>query len=94
MKELNSYHNFFSFWLCLWDLSSLTREPAWAIAVKVQNPNHYATRELPCYKFFLLLSHTEVESQEITEVTGKFGLGVQNEAGQRLIEFCKRMRWS
>ena len=23
------------------------------------------------------------------EVTGKFGLGIQNEAGQRLIEFCK-----
>ena len=29
----------------------------------------------------------EVGSQEIPEVTGKFGLGVQNEAGQRLIEF-------
>ena len=26
--------------------------------------------------------------QEIPGVTGKFGLGVQNEAGQRLIEFC------
>ena len=25
---------------------------------------------------------------------GKFGLGVQNEAGQRLTEFCKRMHWS
>ena len=24
-----------------------------------------------------------------TRVTGKFGLGVQNEAGQRLIEFCQ-----
>ena len=28
-------------------------------------------------------------SQEISRVTGKFGLGVQNEAGQRLTEFCK-----
>ena len=27
-------------------------------------------------------------SQETPGVTGKFGLGVQNEAGQRLIEFC------
>ena len=27
-------------------------------------------------------------SQETPRVTGKFGLGVQNEAGQRLIEFC------
>ena len=31
----------------------------------------------------------KVGIQEITEVTGKFGLGVQNEAGQRLIEFCQ-----
>ena len=28
-------------------------------------------------------------SQEISGVTGKFGLGVQNEAWQRLIEFCQ-----
>ena len=28
-------------------------------------------------------------SQEIPGVTGKFGLGVQNESGQRLIEFCQ-----
>ena len=28
-------------------------------------------------------------SQETPEVTGKFGLGVRNEAGQRLIEFCQ-----
>ena len=31
----------------------------------------------------------EVGSQETPGVTGKFGLGVQNEAGQRLIEFCQ-----
>ena len=30
-----------------------------------------------------------IASQEITTVTGKFGLGVQNEAGQRLIDFCQ-----
>ena len=28
-------------------------------------------------------------SQEIPGVTGKFGLGLQNKAGQRLIEFCQ-----
>ena len=28
-------------------------------------------------------------TQEIPGVTGKFGLGVQNKAGQRLIEFCQ-----
>ena len=31
----------------------------------------------------------KVESQELPGVTGKFGLGVQNEAGQRLIQFCQ-----
>ena len=33
--------------------------------------------------------NAEVGSQEIPGVTGKFGLGIQNEAGQRLIEFCQ-----
>ena len=33
--------------------------------------------------------NTKVGSQEIPGVTGKFGLGVQNEGGQRLIEFCQ-----
>ena len=32
--------------------------------------------------------NAKVGSQEIPGVTGKFGLGVQNEAGQRLIQFC------
>ena len=31
----------------------------------------------------------KVGCQEIHRVTGKFGLGVQNEAGQRLTEFCQ-----
>ena len=30
----------------------------------------------------------KVGSQETPEVAGKFGLGVQNETGKRLIEFC------
>ena len=33
--------------------------------------------------------NAKVESQEIPGVTGKFGLGMRNEAGQRLIEFCQ-----
>ena len=33
--------------------------------------------------------NAKVGSQETPEVTGKFGLGVQNEAGQRLIDFCQ-----
>ena len=34
--------------------------------------------------------NAEVGSQETPGVTGKFGLGVHNEAGQRLIEFCQK----
>ena len=33
--------------------------------------------------------NAKVGSQETTGVTGKFGLGIWNEAGQRLIEFCQ-----
>ena len=38
--------------------------------------------------------NAKVGSQEISGVIGKFGLGVQNEASQRLTEFAKRMHWS
>ena len=33
--------------------------------------------------------NAKVESQETPGITGKFGLGIWNEAGQRLIEFCQ-----
>ena len=33
--------------------------------------------------------NAKVGSQEIPGVTGKFGFGIQNEAGQRIIEFCQ-----
>ena len=33
--------------------------------------------------------NAKIGSQEIPGVTGKFGLGVQNESGQRLTEFCQ-----
>ena len=33
--------------------------------------------------------NAKIGSQEIPGVTGKFGLGVQNEIGQRVIEFCQ-----
>ena len=34
--------------------------------------------------------NAKVGSQEIPGITGKFGLGVQNEAGQSLPEFCQK----
>ena len=33
--------------------------------------------------------NAKVGSQETTGVTSKFGLGIRNEVGQRLIEFCQ-----
>ena len=33
--------------------------------------------------------NAKVGSPEIPGITGKFGLGVQNEAGQKLTEFCQ-----
>ena len=38
--------------------------------------------------------NAKVGSQETPGVTGKFDLGIRNEAGQRLIEFAKKIHWS
>ena len=48
--------------------------------------------ELTSKKYVLFIVedwNARVGSQETRGVTGKFGLGVQNEAGKRLIEFCQ-----
>ena len=48
--------------------------------------------ELTPKKDVLLITgdwNAKVGSQETPGVTGKFGLGVRNEAGQRIIEFCQ-----
>ena len=39
--------------------------------------------------FIIWDQNAKVGSQETPGVTGKYGLGIQNEAGQRLIEFCQ-----
>ena len=38
--------------------------------------------------------NAKVGSQETPGITGKFDLGVWNDTGQSLIEFCKRTHWS
>ena len=44
----------------------------------------------PKYVLFIIGDwNAKVGSQETLAVTGKFGLGIRNEAGQRLIEFCQ-----
>ena len=48
--------------------------------------------ELMPQRYFLFIigdRNAKVESQEIPRVTGKFSLGVQNEAGKRVTEFCQ-----
>ena len=44
--------------------------------------------------FIIKDCNAKVGSQETPGIIGKFCLGVQNEAGKRLIEFAKRMHWS
>ena len=46
----------------------------------------------PKYDILFIIGdwNAKVGSQEIPGVTGKFCLGVQNEAGQKLIEFCDK----
>ena len=53
--------------------------------------------ELTSKKDILLIieeCNAKIGSQEIPGVIGKFGLGVQNEAEQRLIEFWQKNDWS
>ena len=38
--------------------------------------------------------NANIGSQETPGVTGKLALGMRNEAGQRLIEFFKKIHWS
>ena len=48
--------------------------------------------ELTLKKDFLFIIrdwNVKIRSQEIPGITGKFGLGIWNEAQQRLIEFCQ-----
>ena len=49
--------------------------------------------ELTCKKCPIIIRDwsAKVGSQEIPGVTGKFGLGVQNEPGQRLTKFCQEI---
>ena len=42
-----SFLSFLAMLRGLWDLSSLTGDRTWALAVKAQSPNHWTARELP-----------------------------------------------
>ena len=40
--------------------------------------------------FIIGFWNAKVGNQETPGLTGKFGLGIQNQAGQRLMEFCQK----
>ena len=80
---------------CWWECELV--QPRWRIArrflkkLKIELPYD---PEIPFLGFYLekIRSkgiHVPQCSLKIPGVTGKFGLGVQNEAGQRLTEFCQ-----
>ena len=60
-------------------------------------PVHAVAEDFHMYSLYIMgigkimkaLQNGKVRSQEIPAVTEKFGLGVQNKAGQRLTEFCQ-----
>ena len=61
---------------------------SWTVLWRRTRPSRTNT---PKDVFFIIGDwNAKVGSQEIPGVTGKFGLGVWNEAGQTLIEFCKK----
>ena len=53
---------------------------------------HYLLELTPKKDVLLIIGDwkAKIGSQETPGVTGEFGLGVRNEAGQRLIEFCPK----
>ena len=55
-----------------------------------EDPQYLLELTLQIYILFIIGDwNAKVGSEETPEVTGKFGLGIWNEAGQRLIEFCQ-----
>ena len=56
-------------------------------STKTYRPSRFKTKK--DVLFLIGDWNAKVGSQEIPGVTGKFGLGVTNEAGQRLTEFCQ-----
>ena len=60
---------------------------SWTVLWRPSRPSRTNTQKRCPFHYRGL--ECKVGSQEIPGVTGKLGLGVQNEAGQRLKEFCQ-----
>ena len=69
----------FSNFTALWDYPRVLWRPTWPFRTITYRRCPFRYKGLEC----------KVGSQEIPGVTAKYGHGVQNEARQRLIEFCQ-----
>ena len=65
----------------------MLKKLSWTVLWRPTRPSRTNTQKR-C-PFHYRAWNAKVRSQEIPGVMGKFGLGVQNEAGQRIIEFCQ-----
>ena len=63
------------------------RSWSWTVLWK---PTRHSNTQKRCPFHYRGLETAKVGSSETPGVTGKFGLGVQDEAGKRLIEFCQK----
>ena len=76
---------------------SITVIQVYALTINAEEAEHFCEDlqdllELTSKKDVLFIIgdwNAKVGSQETPGVTGKFGLGEQNEAGQRIMEFCQ-----
>ena len=58
-------------------------------SMKICRPSRSNTKKKKNVLFIIRDWNAKVGSQRIPGMTGKFDLGIQNEAGQRLTEFCQ-----
>ena len=71
-------------------LTSLPIPSLWVIPVHQPQASCILHQTWTGDLFLMWYLECKIGSLETPGVTGKFGLGVQNEAGQRLIEFCQQ----
>ena len=71
----------------LWPKQECWRSWSWTVLWRPPRP--FRTNTQKRCPFLIGDWNAKVGSQETPGVTSKFGLGIRNEAGQRLIEFCQ-----
>ena len=86
-QNLFSWRNTYWRWYNFWCILVTLRSWSWTVLWRPTRPFRANTQKWCPFHFRGL--EWEVGSQETPGVMGRFGLWVQNEAGQRLIEFCQ-----